>query len=79
MTRLECENKLMDLARQMQAVYLKYNPAGGMLSATMDGGYINIGDSYVTENCEVILDANDRLFRTVDAVQIDGEVKYCRR
>ena len=79
MTRLECEEKLLDLARQMQAVYLKYNPAGGMLSATMDGGYINIGDSYVTENCEVILDANDRLFRTVDAVQIDGEGKYCRR
>ena len=79
MTRLECEKKLMDLARQMQAVYLKYNPAGEMLSVTMDGGYINIGDSYVTDNCEVILDANGRLFRTVDAIQVGGEVKYCRR
>ena len=80
MTRSGCEKKLLALAREMQAVYSQYNPAGGMLSATMEGGYINIGDSYVTDQCKVILDANDMVFQTVDVVQFkDGQIRHGRQ
>jgi hypothetical protein len=69
MTRKECEDKLLDMAQQMYEVYKEYNPSGEMLSVTaFANGYININDAFFSDN-EVVLDANDNTFKTVDAVK----------
>lgn len=79
MTRRECEEKLLELAEQMYAVYKEYkeyNPTGDMLSVSaFANGYIGINDAYFSGD-HVVLDANDATFKTVVAVKFtDG----CRR
>ena len=69
MTRRECEDKLLELAEQMYAVYKEYNPSGDMLSVSaFANGCIGIHDAYFSGD-EVIKDANDCVFKTVDAVK----------
>ena len=69
MTRRECEDKLLELAEQMYAVYKEYNPSGDMLTmSAFANGHIGINDAYFLGN-EVVMDANDAVFKTVDAVK----------
>lgn len=70
MTRQECESKLLDLADQMYKVYKQYNPSGDFLSMRcLDTGYIGVDDCYFNADGKIILDANDRMFKTVDCVR----------
>ena len=75
MTRLECEEKLLDLARQMQAVYKEYQPAGEMLSMTASDGLISISDAFFY-GMEPVEDVHGHVFRTVKVTQYrDGQVR----
>ena len=74
-TRIECEEKLLDLARQMQAVYKEYQPAGEMLSMTASEELISIGDAFFY-GPEPVEDVHGHVFRTVKVTQFrDGQVR----
>ena len=77
MTRMECEKKLLEMAEQMYALYKQYNPAGDMFSVTCDSnGYVSVYDCFFYEN-EAIKDANNCVFRTVDAVKYaSGDYRF---
>lgn len=78
MTRLECEKKLLELAEQMRAVYLEYNPAGDFMYAIIDAdGYINVDDSFFNANRQIITNEDGTVFRSVDATKYsDGSIRY---
>ena len=78
MTRQECEEKLLSLAEQMQAVYLKYNPAGEHLSVIISGdGFICVDDCFFTKENEIIRDVHGNMFRTVEVAKFsDGHISY---
>lgn len=42
MTRTECENRLLELVRQADAIYHQLAPEGGRLSMTVCEGHIDI-------------------------------------
>lgn len=79
MTRRQCEEKLLALARQMRDAYLQYNPAGDHLSVIIGGnGYINASDSFFTgENVSVVRNALGMTYKTVDVTQYsDGGIVH---
>lgn len=80
MTRQECEEKLLSLAEQMQAVYMEYNTAGDHLGVIISGsGLISVDDAFFTKENEIIRDVHEKVFRTVDVVKYsDGHVRYGR-
>ena len=77
MTRQECEAKLLELAEQMRAVYMEYNPSGDFLSMISDvDGYINVDDSYFNAERKIVEDVNGNVFRTVDVTKYkDGSIR----
>lgn len=78
MTRQECEEKLLSLAEQMQAVYLEYNPAGEHLGVIISGdGFICADDCFFTKENEIIRDVHGNMFRTVEVAKFsDGHISY---
>lgn len=79
MTRRQCEEKLLALARQMRETYLQYNPAGDYLSVIISGdGYINACDTFFTgEDKSVVRNALGTTFNTVNVTQYkDGFTRY---
>lgn len=81
MTRQECEAKLLDLAEQMYSIYKEYNPSGDFLSMSASRtGCILVSDSYFNSEGNIILDANNFSFSTVDCAQYsDGSRRLTRR
>ena len=78
MTRKECEARLIELAEQMRAVYLEYNPAGDFMTAIIDvDGYINVGDSYFNAERKIIINEDGTAFNTVGVTKYsDGQICY---
>lgn len=78
MTRYECEEKLLELAKQMLDVYSAYGTAHDLLSVTITDGFIGIYDSFHTADHRTVMDANDNVFSTVDVDSINGETHHNR-
>lgn len=64
MTRRDCEDRLLELAEEMERVYSTFDPAGKKLFVTISEGRINIEDERTADCFGPDEKVSIRLFRS---------------